>query len=325
MVQYVNEAFVRMTGYSREEVVGRNPRFMQGPMTDRAALDRLRQRLEQGLPYHGELVNEKKDGTPYVLEIDIMPIRNARGEVVRFVSTQRDVTERRRLEAEVLGATARAQAEIARELHDGVGQILAGTAFHLHGLAQDLKTEGSAHAALAARAAELVQDAQRQARTLAHGLFPVSVAGDGLALELERLADETSATYGIDCRVVCDAPFAVHPDDRAADLYRIAQEAVGNAVRHGKARTVLICLTPPRDGTEPSDGLASLVVEDDGVGILEDEAQEGGGIGVNTMRYRARRLGGALEILPRPEGGTVVQVRFPLRAEAILPGARREA
>ncbi len=323
-IHYVNEAFVRMTGYSREEAVGQSPRFMQGPMTDRATLDRLRERLERGLPYHGELVNERKDGTPFLLEIDIMPIRNDRGEIVRFVSTQRDVTERRRLEAEVLGATARAQAEIARDLHDGVGQVLAGTAFHLHGLAQDLTAEGSAYAAQASRAAELVQQAQQQARTLAHGLFPVAVRGDGLLLELERLAEETSATYGIDCRVVCAGSFAIHPDDRAADLYRIAQEAVGNAVRHGKATTVLMCLDLPREGDEPSDGLASLVIEDDGVGISEDDAEGGTGIGVNTMRYRARRIGGTLEVMAQPEGGTRVQVRFPLHAEAVLQKYRTD-
>ncbi len=324
-IRYVNEAFVQMTGYDRDEVVGRSPRFMQGPMTDRAALDRLRRQLERGLPYHGELVNQKKDGTPYVVEIDIMPMRNDRGEVVRFVSTQRDVTERRRLEAEVLGATSRAQAEIARDLHDGVGQVLAGTAFLLHGLAGDLEDDRSAYAEQASRAADLVRQAQRQARTLAHGLFPAAVTGDGLAAELARLAEETAATYDVDCRFVCDAPFAARPDDRAVDLYRIAQEAIGNAIRHGQARTVTVCLDPPREGTEPSDGLAALVIEDDGVGMPDSEAQGGSGIGVNTMRYRARRIGGSLEIVPRAGGGTAVQIRFPLYADAVLPSLRKEA
>lgn len=322
IVRYVNEAFVRMTGFTREEVIGRNPRFMQGPMTNRTALDRLRRQLEAGLSYRGELVNVKKDGTPYLIEIEIMPIRDAAGEIARFVSTQRDVTEQRRLEAEVLGATSRAQAEVARELHDGVGQVLAGTAFLLHGLADDLRTEGSAHAAQASRSAALIQEAQQQARALARGLDPVAVASDGLAAELERLAAETAAAYDVDCRYICARAVAVQPDDRAADLYRIAQEAVRNAVRHGRPSAIQICLEAPATDDGVSDGLAALVIEDDGAGVAGDVE---GGLGISTMRYRARRLGGSLEVGPRPEGGTMVQVRFPVHAEAVYPLRRRGA
>lgn len=314
-IRYVNRAFEEMTGRSRHEVLGQNPRFMQGALTDRTELDRLRRELSAGRPYRGELINVRKDGTPYVFEAEIAPIRGLRGEVVGFVSTQRDVTARRRLESEVLAAATRAQEQIARDLHDGVGQLLAGTAYHLHSLARDLRAEGSVHAEAAARAAQLVQDAQRQSRALAHGLFPLHVAGGGLSDELRRLAEETAATYGLACRFECPSPVAMEPE-REVDLYRIAQEAVANAVRHGSPTAIHLRLRASADAG--GEGLAHLSVEDDGVGISDEALEDGGGLGLNTMRYRARRLGGSVEIRRRPQGGTAIQVNVPRRARTVL-------
>lgn len=339
-IHYVNRAFEEMTGWSRDEVIGRTPRIMQGAMTDRGELDRMRRRLSAGRPYRGEIVNERKDGTPYVVEVDIAPLRGPDGEVTGFVSTQRDVTDRRRLESEVLSAAAQAQEEIARDLHDGVGQTLSGTAYHLHGLAERLAAEGSAYAAEAERAAQLVQDAQRQARTLAHGLSPVAVGADGLAPALARLAQKASESYDIECAFVCAAPPIVEPSDRAGDLYRIAQEAVANAVRHGQPTSVVIRLEPPHTSAAGSsgdgqpyaaderalgDGLALLSVEDDGVGISVDALDEAGGLGLRTMRYRARRVGGSIDVFRRERGGTAVHVRFPVAADVTLSDRSRTA
>ena len=313
-IHYVNRAFEEMTGWGRDEVVGRTPRIMQGAMTDRAELDRMRRQLEAGRPYRGELLNERKDGTTYVVEVDIAPLRGRGGAVTGFVSTQRDVTDRRRLEGEVLSAAAQAQEDVARDLHDGVGQVLAGTAYHLHGLAESLEAEGSAYAAEAKRAAELVQDAQQQARALAHGLSPIAVGADGLAAALTRLVGEVAETFDVACRFVSAAPPSVGPADRAGDLYRIAQEAVANAVRHGRPSAVVVRLEPPHTAGAgaPGDGLALLAVEDDGVGI-DDAALDGeAGLGLRTMRYRARRIGGSIDVSRREGGGTAVHVRFPL-------------
>ena len=322
-IHYVNRAFEEMTGWGRDEVVGRTPRIMQGAMTDRAELDRMRRALGAGRPYRGELLNERKDGTPYVVEVDVAPLRGPGGAVTGFVSTQRDVTDRRRLESEVLSAAAQAQEDVARDLHDGVGQVLAGTAYHLHGLAESLEAEGSAYAAEAKRAAELVQNAQRQARALAHGLSPVAVGADGLAAALARLVGEVAETYDVACRFVSAAPPSVGPSDRAADLYRIAQEAVANAVRHGRPSSVVVRLEPPHAGGAPGDGLALLAVEDDGAGIGDDALDGGGGLGLRTMRYRARRVGGSFDVSRRDGGGTAVHVRFPVAAGTVLSDRAR--
>src|SRR5262245_7829836 len=100
-IVYVNSAFTKMTGYSLEDVIGKTPRILQGPKTDRAVLDRLRKDLEGGRIFTGEAINYRKDGSEFYLEWSIGPVRNERGEVTHFVATQRDVTERRRIGEEL--------------------------------------------------------------------------------------------------------------------------------------------------------------------------------------------------------------------------------
>ncbi|SFE91007.1 HWE histidine kinase domain-containing protein [Methylobacterium sp. yr596] len=116
-IEYVNPAFGRMTGYEAHEVLGRSPRFLQGPRTDLAALDRLRASLEAGEAAQGEALNYRKDGTTYVVEWLITPVRDADGRIARWVSAQRDVTERH--------AAEERQNLLVRELHHRVKNTLA--------------------------------------------------------------------------------------------------------------------------------------------------------------------------------------------------------
>jgi PAS domain S-box-containing protein len=98
-IEYVNAGFTRMTGYTAEEVLGRTPRVLQGPGTDRAVLDSIRAALGAGRPFRGETVNYRKDGTEFIIEWRITPVLGADGRVAHWVSAQRDVTGRKRAEA----------------------------------------------------------------------------------------------------------------------------------------------------------------------------------------------------------------------------------
>lgn len=101
-IVYVNDGFTKMTGYTRDEVIGKTPRILQGEKTDRAVLDKLKQRLQDGKPFFGHTVNYRKDGTEFINQWDIHPLTNEQGEVTHWVSYQHDITERKRSEKKVV-------------------------------------------------------------------------------------------------------------------------------------------------------------------------------------------------------------------------------
>lgn len=307
-VIYVNPAHQQLFGYPPDEVVGQTPRMFQGPETDRAVLDRIRRRINEGRSALGEVVNYRKDGTPFVLQWEISPVRDEAGELTNWVGIQRDVTDRRQLEHEVLEAAGREQEWMAREIHDGLGQILTGSGIQLHLLERALRNRDDAQLADdAARISGYIASALDQARTISRGLFPVTVEAGELRHALEHLCTELSGSLGVKVAFQADGTFVLASAERAGHLYRIVQEAVTNATRHGQAQRVDVVLS--HDGTE-----GTLSVRDDGTGIPDHALERGGGLGMRTMAYRARRVGGVLDVHPRPDGGTEVQVRF-----AILP------
>ena len=205
-----------------------------------------------------------------------------------------------RLESEIISVSERERQRIGRDLHDGVCQYLAAIGLTADLLRQNLALENHPRAGSAGEIATLLQDAVDRAREVARGLSPVDRDEGGLESALEELANSTTRLTGTACDFICPEPLPVRDNIRAVHLFRIAQEAVGNATRHARARRIIIAL-------EASDGDLSLRVSDDGVGF--DPAAvtaRAGGMGLNTMRYRTRALGGALEIYPNTPKGTVV-------------------
>ncbi len=219
-----------------------------------------------------------------------------------------------RLEHEIISISERERQSIGRDLHDGMCQYLAAIGFTADLLKQDLAREAHIRADTAGEIARLVQDALRRVREVARGLSPVERDEGGLELALDELALSTSHLTGIACTFLCPEPVGVPDSILAVHLFRIAQEAIGNATRHGRAKTVIIAL-------EAGGGELSLRVSDDGVGFDPAPSRNGGGMGLNTMRYRARVIGGALEIYPNTPTGTVVSCTIRENAPAAAPAA----
>ena len=236
-----------------------------------------------------------------------------RGELERLREQKtafldKEVAERARLEREVIESCAREQRRIAYDLHDGVGQQLVGIALSAKLLEEHLRSDRPAEAEKASTIVRLANEAARQARLTARNLEGADGVGD-LKTALESLAMNIRQNCRVKSMVEANGtPLPVRAPV-AAQLYRIAQEAVRNALEHGAAREVLIRLTfGNRD--------MLLTVQDDGEGF--DTKTNGNGMGLRIMRYRARCLGGSCEVRTGASKGTTVHCRVPLEAQPSL-------
>ena len=236
-----------------------------------------------------------------------------RGELERLrqqktAFLEREVAERARLEREVIESCAREQRRIAYDLHDGVGQHLVGIALSAKLLEEQLRAERPAEAEKASAIVRLANEAARQARLTARTLEGTDGVGD-LKTALESLAMNISENCRVRSTVKADGASLPISAPVASQLYRIAQEAVRNAMEHGAAREVLIQLTfGHRD--------MLLAVQDDGEGF--NKKMNGHGMGLRIMRYRAQCIGGSCEVKSGPGKGTTVYCRVPLEAQPSL-------
>ena len=203
----------------------------------------------------------------------------------------------RRLEREIVNISEAERRRIGQDLHDGLCQYLAGLTCGASSLRDDLeKLDVRAEADTADELVKLLQDAVVQTRDLAHGLVPAEVSRLGLVLALESLAQSVGRMHGVTCSFQFHGGSPIWDEQAAMHLYRIAQEAINNATRHGKARNILVFL-------EAADHSISLRVLDDGVGVSEPCSE---GVGLKIMRYRARSIGGEVTIERRNGTGTTV-------------------
>jgi signal transduction histidine kinase len=206
-------------------------------------------------------------------------------------------------EKEIVEITNREQARIGQDLHDGLGQQLTGISFLSRALEQKLAARRLSEAADAAEICRLVVQTLAQTRNLARGLFPVELEGNGLASALKQLGQEVEKLFKITCAVECSEGLVIQDRGTANHLFRLAQEAINNSVKHGKAKRVSLSL-------ERLNGSAVLSICDDGIGF-RDNALPGQGLGLRIMNYRAQKVGGTLDVRTAPAGGVHIRCTFP--------------
>jgi two-component system sensor kinase FixL len=223
----------------------------------------------------------------------------------RTALLEREVAERARLEREVIEICTREQRRIAYDLHDGVGQQLVGIALSAKLLEEQLRPRQLDEAEKASTIVKLANEAARQTRLTARSLEGADGVGD-LKTALDSLADNVSQNCQVKSMVKANAASLPISAPVSAQLYRIAQEAVHNAIEHGAAREVLIQLTV-------GNGEMLLTVQDDGQGF--DAKTNGYGMGLRIMRYRAQCIGGSCEVHSGPDKGTIVSCRVPLETQ----------
>jgi signal transduction histidine kinase len=216
----------------------------------------------------------------------------------RTLALTQEMAERERVERELLEISEREQRRIGRDLHDSLGQHLTGVALAGQVLEEKLAARDLPEAADASQLVELIQEGIALSRKMAKGLHPVDMEADGLMQALEELATISSDLFRVSCRFECESPVIIRDAVTSGHLYRITQEALSNAVKHGKAKNIIVQLETLDDGI-------ALRVKDDGVG-LPDLGARGEGMGLRIMSHRASIIGGNFDAQRDPAGGTVV-------------------
>jgi len=212
-----------------------------------------------------------------------------------------EIKTRRRLEGEILEISDREQRRMGQDLHDGLCQHLAALSLMAKAIATRLRREKQSEAEEIDQVSALLTDAVGQTRALARGLHPVEVDSNGLMSALQELASSANGTMVT--RFECSRPVAIEDNALALNLYRIAQEALGNAVKHSRGKRIDIQLASRR-------GEIVLRVQDDGAGIPRSPARSQG-MGIHIMNYRARIIGASLKVASRRKGGTCVACSIP--------------
>jgi len=314
---WFNRPWLEFTGRTLEAELGNG--WAKGVHPDDLArcLDIYGKAFDARKPFAMEYRLRRHDGEWRWVYDQGIPLCNADGALSGYIGSCIDITERRQLEKEVLEISEREQVRLGQDLHDGLCQHLAGIEFRLLGLKQRIAGKSSKQAAETTELARLVREGIEQTRTLARGLSPVMLEADGLMNALQELALATEKSFDISCSFNCPAPVLIHDNGMATHLYRIAQEAVQNAIRHGKAKLIVISLLTQSDRIV-------LGVKDDGVGFPR-KPRKHNGMGLRVMQYRAGMVGGSLVVQRESEGGTSVicSLRVAREQETALPKGNR--
>lgn len=305
-VLHVNQAVVRAFGIDRDEVIGKTP-WTIGIM---AHDDGLRAKERYGKLLLGEEIEpyevHARDaaGHWHIMQVHSSCTRKANGGVDRIIVTATDVTERNRLQREILKISEQEHANIGNDLHDGVGQTLTGVSTLMESLEYEL---AGPQRESAGRIRKLLQDAILEVRRMSHGLSPSGVKNRGLGGSLQLLAETVRTNHRTACDCEIDSTIRLEDAEKETHLYRIAQESVNNALRHGRPRKIRLSLK--RDGAE--EGV--LRVENDGAALTKPAPSRAEGIGLRVMDYRANLIGGTLHVANRMRGGVRVTCRFPCK------------
>ncbi len=309
-IETVNSATERLFGYKREELIGRNISMLM-PQPYRARHDRyVKNYLSTGVKriigIGREAVAQRKDGSVFPIDLSVGEAVLPSGRRI-FTGIIRDLTERKVLEDKLLHISEEEQARIGQDIHDDLCQQLAAIGCLAKVAQKKLAKTGCPEAESLAEIVQLVGKANTRARETSRGLMPVVLDSGGLMAALEEMAESTARAYEIECDFRYDNPVQVADNKMSVQLFRITQEAVSNAVKHGQATRVDIHLAR-------QSGNIVLTVRDNGAGIPE-QASKGTGMGLLTMNHRAQMIGGTLKIEPRTGGGTQVICSVPAPAK----------
>jgi PAS domain S-box-containing protein len=300
---YANETCAKVFRRSVDEVIGKLDSELLPKTTAAKARNVDQQVALQNKAIETTESYNRDDGMHYWLTTRF-PICDQNGEVMMVGGAAIEITENKRLEKEIQQISESEKRRIGQDLHDGLGQYLTGIACMVKVVEQKLASRSLKEAEDVKKITTMVNETITQARDLARGLCPVELENNGLQAALQELASRVTRT-NVDCKLKAPTFTKVYDNAAAIHLYRIAQEAVNNAIKHGRAKHVVIGLNTQNNQVE-------LTVEDDGCGFPKTLGKATG-IGLRVMNYRAAMIGATVSVAAGAQCGTLVRVVMPNR------------
>jgi PAS domain S-box-containing protein len=333
LCNYVNDRWSAITGLTIDEAIGNGWQRAVHPEDRATVLTRWKGMRDSNEFFREEYRVLRPDGMIRWVLAEGAALRSYSRELLGFIRAVTDISRHRELEAGLTAArdkleqrvrerTADLEAEMigrqklekqvlecrdserrrfSQDLHDGLGQCLTGILFHVLALERDLTSNHSGFASAASQIAELVNQAINQAHDIVRGIDPIPLRQDGLMSALEDLVRKLCDASPTRCSFQCDKPILLEDNAVATHLYRIAQEAISNAIKYSKASQVTVRL-------EKLSKSAALVITDDGIGI--SKSRNGRGSGLSIIKHRARLIGAMLDVKTAPGCGTTVRCTF---------------
>ncbi|MFW5659330.1 MAG: PAS domain-containing protein, partial [Bacteroidota bacterium] len=322
-IEWANQAFLDDTGYSWEEVVGRSPReLLQGPATDPATAKRMRELLHANRDVDLEIQNHRKNGQAFWCHLVINPIFNERGEVMRFISVQRDISVQKRLAEQVrqtsrrlLQTTIDSQEEerkrIANELHDGIGVLLSAASMRLsllHDLKPDeIEQENFDHKLN--NVERMFRDAVAEVRAISHNMHPPALEMLGLGTALEHFFRRVGESSKLRLELALDRqPLDAYKRREALLIYRVCQEVMHNVIKHAKASSFVANAFAVGEASEQR---TMIILQDNGVGMNIADWQQSDGLGYGSVMSRIQLLNGSCRVRRLAGGGTRFTIELP--------------
>jgi PAS domain S-box-containing protein len=344
-LDYINERFVEFTGFRLEMVSGEGWIRAVHPEDRAMVKEQWQNSMQDGQPFSTPFRICGYNGRYRWFHGHAHPVRNEQEQIVKWFGScadidelmnskselqtlnesleervgertaqlkaanrelEREFNERRRLEQEMLDISEKERRALGQDLHDGLCQHLSGLALMAETLAFKMREKGIVEEANKIDGlTKLIRSAAGQARAVAKGLHPVDVDANGLVAALRDLAARHSAADTVRCQLRCARPVPLQDNNVALHLYRIAQEAVVNALKHAGAKEIVIDLSTSKNQID-------LSVTDDGEG-MPPNTKPNGGMGMHLMHYRAGVIGGTLSVERSGTGGTVVACVLPIK------------
>ncbi len=298
----VNESYTKLVGYTKEELLGSTTLDIKffTDMEERARF--INELIKTGKlrNYVTHMYSKVKGIRTVSIAAEIIELQSKKC----IIWVGYDVTDQIQLEKEVLTAAGRERYKIGQYLHDDLGQHLVGIEAMCSLLLKRLKNQNNSEVKIAEEIHEYLKEAHEKARVTARNLCPVRLEENGLSIAITDLIAKTEKIFGITCTFYnYNLHIRIYNSQVAINMYYIVQEAMNNAVKHGKTKNIIISYSSNKDNIY-------LSIEDDGEGFDLSQITSPG-IGLELMKYRARAIGGSLEITTSPGSGTKVLLKFP--------------